>query len=511
MSDALGLAGRGIRFDADGGGLADAWRRAAAQLAECTAPLGGGEPVLLEGGPYPGAWLESTGSISAEVLARLAPGLARATMLRFARLARADGLLPYKITAEGPAFGQIQRVTPLARSAWTAYRLGALDRGDLAVLYRALAADDTWVARHRDTRGTGGVEAFCAFDTGHDGSPRFAGIPDTTPGRDPARFDRGIPRLPFVAPDLTAHAACQREHLALIAAELGEPAQPWLEAAARSRAALWQQCFDADDGQFYDRDALGGAVRVPSDVLLRVLACGIGDDVFFAEALRRWLLNPRGFFARHPFTTVARAHPAYQRDVERNSWGGPPNFLAVLRAPAAFERHGRAAELALVDLPLLTALARAGRFPQTYDPDTGAPGYAERYTPAMLWLLDAVERCCGVEPRPEGEVWFTGLLPDGVTGGSYRRGDLRVDVRAGTLTASRDGEVVARTPAGVRVVTDAAGEARAIVNVSPHPVGGRFEIGGAVHELELRADERVELEHGQVVARTGPVFVAPGQ
>ena len=32
---------------------------------------------------------------------------------------------------------------------------------------------------------------------------------------------------------------------------------------------------------FYDRDALGEPVRVSTDVLLRVLACGIGDDAFF--------------------------------------------------------------------------------------------------------------------------------------------------------------------------------------------------------------------------------------
>jgi hypothetical protein len=49
---------------------------------------------------------------------------------------------------------------------------------------------------------------------------------------------------------------------------------------------------------------------VQSDVLLRVLACEVGDDAFFDTALARCLLSTRKFFARFPFTSVAPDDPA---------------------------------------------------------------------------------------------------------------------------------------------------------------------------------------------------------
>ncbi|GAB4004113.1 hypothetical protein GCM10029992_48110 [Glycomyces albus] len=67
-----GLAEQGVGFAAVGGPLERRWHQALAELAQCVRPLGGGAPVLNEGGVYAGAWLESTGTISAEVLARFA-------------------------------------------------------------------------------------------------------------------------------------------------------------------------------------------------------------------------------------------------------------------------------------------------------------------------------------------------------------------------------------------------------------------------------------------------------
>ncbi len=107
----------GLRFAATGGPLEDVYHRALRELVEyCVAPLDAETPVLHEGGVYRGCWLESTGSINAEVLGRFLPTVARDTFLMFARHQRADGLLPYKVTEAGPAYNQIQMVAPLARS-----------------------------------------------------------------------------------------------------------------------------------------------------------------------------------------------------------------------------------------------------------------------------------------------------------------------------------------------------------------------------------------------------------
>src|SRR5690606_23890808 len=143
------LVDAGVAFTTVGGPLERRWRQAVTTLADCLRVVDG-EQVLLEGGGYDGTWLESTATAATDVLARLA---------------RADGLLPYKVTAQGPAFTQIQMVTPLARGVWHHY-LRTGDRDYLATMHAAAAAHDAWLARHRDTRGTGGVEAFCTFDTG---------------------------------------------------------------------------------------------------------------------------------------------------------------------------------------------------------------------------------------------------------------------------------------------------------------------------------------------------------
>src|SRR5690606_28150323 len=98
-------------------------------------------------------------------------------------------------------------------------------------------------------------------------------------------------------------------YLARIAAELGEPDEPWRQKAGASLKALFEQCYDDADGFFYDRDRHGQLVRVQSDVLLRVLACEIGDDAFFAKALQRYLLNTSKFFAKYPLTSIALDDP----------------------------------------------------------------------------------------------------------------------------------------------------------------------------------------------------------
>src|SRR5690606_17431326 len=161
-------------------------------------------PVLNEGGVYDGCWLESTGTINTDVLARFAPDIATDTLLQFAELQREDGMLPYKVTPDGPGFSQIQIVTPLARVVWRHHQRTG-DDALLRTMYDAMVRYDAWLARYRDTRGSGGVEAFCAFDTGHDLSPRFWFAPDRAFRADARQVDPGSATMPYIAPDLTAN------------------------------------------------------------------------------------------------------------------------------------------------------------------------------------------------------------------------------------------------------------------------------------------------------------------
>jgi hypothetical protein len=522
-----GVVDAALRFVGIGGPLGARWQQALPELSGCVRVVGGtgaagtgaagtGDAILVEGGAYPGAWVESTASIGVEVLARFAPDVARATHLRVASHARDDGLLPNKVTDAGPAFTQIQMVTPLARTVWNTFLLGGgTDLDYLRTMYDALAAHDAWLARHRDTRGTGGVEAFCTFDTGHDASPRFWGVPDRCFTGDAAQFDPAHPTLPFVAPDLTANVAAQRRYLGLMAAVLGEHGATWDDRAAASTSALLAQCL-ADDGRYYDRDARGELRRVVSDVILRVYEAEHGDDVEFAAALERDLLNTRRFLSVAGLTSLAMDDPRFSGDASRNSWGGPVNLLSAIRAAHAFEVHGRVAEHALVATATLTALATADRFPQCLDPFSGEAGYTEAYSPSLLFFLDQLERSCGILPRPDGTLWFSGLTPTRLEHGaaadavaaSRRVGTSRFAIAGDDerVVVERDGQRLLEFPRGWRVEADATGTPVAVVGLAAAPVAGELATASGTTPLTLNPNDRVDLATG---VRATPGFTAP--
>ncbi|WP_178019857.1 hypothetical protein [Paenibacillaceae bacterium] len=510
------FAASGVKFAAnEGSPLERVYYAGVRKLLDCIVPSVSGEPVLHEGGVYLGTWLESTGTINAELLSRFVPSVAQATFALFADYQRPDGLMPYKVTGAGPAYRQIQMVTPLARSVWNHYRLnGRADRAFLDKMYHAMGRHDAWLAAFRDTRGTGCVEAFCAFDTGHDLSPRFWHVPDTPHLGDPRRYDPDSPVLPFLAPDLTANVYCQRRYLADIAGELrAADDSNWTAKAEQSLSSLMKHCFDAEDGFFYDVDASGQFVRIQSDVLLRVLACEVGDGEFFAASLRRYLLNSRKFFAKYPFTSIALDDPRFDPSSAYNTWAGTTNFLSLIRAPHAFEHHGRYVELTWVLQPILSAMVRMERFAQCLSPWTGEEGYTETYSPAILCLLDYVERLCGILPTPEEELWFTGLLPYPMDHGevpaeetAYAR---TVDGTVFELVNSREGgtiyrngELHCRFPYGTRLVTDRLGEPKALVGLSVRTVDGLLEFGGRAYPVNLGGNETRLM--GQDIPVSGP-------
>ncbi len=504
------FAASGAAFVADGGNtsaLETAYYAAMRTLLDCIVPNREGNPILQEGGVYHGCWIESTGTINVELLSRFLPTVAQATFEQFADLQRPDGLIPYKITADGAVFKQIQLVTPPARSVWTHAALHGGDERFLRKMYQALARYDDWLATYRDTRGTGCVEAFCAFDTGHDLSPRFWHTPDTPFGNDPARCDPQSPVLPFLAPDLTASVYCSRKYLARMARSLGDEAAAaeWETKAERMSRSLVEHCYDETDGFFYDVDRHGNFVRIQSDVLLRVLASEVGDDAFFASSLRRYILNTRKFFAKYPFTSIAMDDPRFDPHSTYNSWAGPSNFLTLLRAPRAFELHGRHVELTWATQSIVSAVSRLSRFGQTLSPWTGEEGFTEAYSPAAICALDYVERLSGILPTPGGELWCTALLPCAADHGAvlaervgYRRD---VDGRrfefvhgASGGEIYRDGELLYRIPAGVRAVLRRDGELRAIVGMGIAPAEGDVWVRGALHAIRASGNETLRYD-----------------
>jgi hypothetical protein len=515
-----GFLAAGVKFAASRPRIEDLYYRALHDLMSCVVPSPAGGSMLIEGADFIGAWLESTGTISAELLSRFCPEAARRTFELFADFQREDGLIPYKLLASGPVFRQVQMVTPLARSVWNHYCLWG-DKKFLEKMYRAIDRNDRWLEKHRNTRNTGCVEAFCTFDTGSDASPRFWHVPDTPCLDDPARCDPDSPVLPFLAPDMTANVYCQRKYLARMARELGlHDAPDWEGKARQSLESLMRCCYDERDHYFYDRDRHGRFVRVQSDNLIRVLACEAGDDAMFEDALRRYLLNPRKYFCRYPITTVAMDEPGFSQAIEYNSWAGQVSFLTQIRLPHAFEYHHRYVELTWILHPIITALSRFRKFPGSISPWLGHEGYGDNYTPTMLCVLDYLERMSGIFPVPGGDLWFTALIPRGIDHGEvvaeetgYSRivdGVLfELINEEGGSSIYRGGELLCRFPCGVRLVTDRSGALRGLIGMTVRRITGTLDWLGRALPFAVSGNERLEYTGSGFVCTGNPGVIPP--
>lgn len=354
------------------------------------------QPVLIEGGNYPGIWLEC-GPLEGLIYGKFVPSIAKANHEVFFHHQREDGYLPYRVSLENETHSpigssQIQMVVPIARTALETADLTA-DEAFLSNAYKACVRWDRWLAKHRDTRGTGLCEAFCEFDTGHDNSPRFAGLPKKCPDND-ASICPKEGNLPFLAPDLSASVYGGRIALAEMAMRLGRrhDAEMWLESSEILRQRIIRYCYHPEDEYFYDVDANNNFVRIRSDVLTRVLSENVVDQPMFERIYARHIRNPESFWTPYPLPSVAADDPAFVREMPQNSWGGATQALTALRAPRWFEYYGKTTDLEHLMRRWVTAILRASGFMQQMDPWSGEFSTSEGYSPTMCLFIDFVDR-----------------------------------------------------------------------------------------------------------------------
>jgi hypothetical protein len=240
------------------------------------------------------------------------------------------------------------------------------------------------------------VEGFCTYDTGHDNSPRWSGIPNRCPDAD-ARKCPQIASMPRLCPDLSATVYGGRVALAAMAEALGKKneAERWLQDAETIRKLILDKLWCEEDAAFYDLDAQNNFVRVRSDVISRVLGEHVlklseaPDTAIFEAVWTRQLHNPKAFWAKYPLASVAMNDPSFVRPIPRNSWGGATQALTALRAPRWMAHYGKQAELDQLMRQWCEAIERHTEFRQQMDPLTGEftqpdPG---GYSPAALVYL----------------------------------------------------------------------------------------------------------------------------
>jgi hypothetical protein len=291
-------------------------------------------------------------------------------------------------------------VVPIAATAWELSQLTGDDEL-LVAAYLACSRWDAWLREYRDTRKTGLVEGFCTYDTGHDHSPRWKGIPNQCPGAD-ARRCPDLPTMPRLCPDLSATVYGARVALAQMATALAKhnEADRWLEDAEKIRRLIIDKLYDPKDAAFYDLDAQNNFVRVRSDVMSRVLGEHVlkpsdpKDAAIFEAVWTRQIHNPRAFWAPYPLTSIAMDDPSFVRPIPRNSWGGASQALTALRTPRWMPFYGKQAELNHLMTQWTEAISRHTEFRQQMDPETGEFTQADPsgYSPAALVYLDFIHR-----------------------------------------------------------------------------------------------------------------------
>ena len=452
------------------------------------------EPVLIEGSNYAGIWMEC-GPQEGRVYADIRRDIARNNHLAFFALQKDDGQIPCWSRATSVGFGQIQMVVPIAATAWELSML----TGDQELLERAYAGAsrwDAWLRRYRNTRGTGLCEGFCTYDTGHDNSPRWAGMPNRCPDAD-ARKLPPEPSLPRLSPDLSATVYGGRVALAAMARALGRnsDADRWQTEAEEIRSRLLQRLYVADDACFYDLDAQDRFVRVRSDVISRVLGEHVVDQKLFATIYERQIHNPQAFWAPYPLPSVALNDSAFVRPITANSWGGPSQALTALRAPRWMEHYGKPADLAHLMQQWTKAIRAAGAFLQQMDPVSGSfTNDKGDYSPAALVFLDFTWRLSGVRQVGDTLEWNV-RPPADIIQSSFRLklSPTRVaEIRytSGGAILLLNGQMLYGVAGVMRVVTDAGGAMRSVSGILPNTTRATLtHVSGRTMDLTVNANE----------------------
>ena len=357
----------------------------------CWQVMGFDKPVLCEGGNYHGIWLECAPQESLIYGRHVDPRIALNTHEAFFHHQRADGYIPSHI-ADRIGTSQIQMVVPIAATAWETFEL-TRDGQFLKMAYDACSRWDEWLIRYRNTRKTGLCEAFCLWDTGYDNGARFDGLPIQCKNND-ASLCPDDPRLPYLAPDLSACLYGGRVALAKMAATLGrkDDEARWLESADSVRHAILRHCYDAGDAFFYDVDASGSWIRVKTELITRVFGEHVVEQAMFDAIYERHIKNPDEFWTPYPIPSVAINDPAFNREMPLNCWAGPSQALTALRAVRWFEHYGRSDDFGHFMRQWVKGILAADDFMQQMNPWTGEFSTSPGYSPAMLVFVEFSSR-----------------------------------------------------------------------------------------------------------------------
>ena len=363
------------------------------------------EPLFLISNTYPGVWLEH--AYDGIAWANLEPSyaaVARAQVKLFLDNQKEDGQLPcYVLDSSNPSaknyggligFGQIQECVSFTRLCLEAASL-CKDDGLLAYAYEKCCKWDQWLVDHRMTLNMGLIEMFGVFDTGHDNSGRFSGIPGDCGGT--AAICNSNPELPIICPDMNAVFYGSRMALAEMAELLGrkEEAEAWRQKAEQVKKRLHEVCWNEEDEFYYDVDRFGNQRKCKSIAISNMFTEHIFTQEEADRIYYRHMKNPEEFWTEYPFPSIAINDPASVQDRPGNSWGFYTQGLTALRALRWMDHYGYGKDLEHIMHQWVHAVASTDdiRFSQELHPITGRPSTSSQwYSSIMLFYIAACRR-----------------------------------------------------------------------------------------------------------------------
>jgi hypothetical protein len=557
----------GVTFQTSNTALQSLYNAAEARLKENIVQFTPSMKILVEGGLYPNAWIE-TQPMGGEMYAKRDPQVALNNQVIFMLVQRADGRLPGMVIPRERAHtrGWLEKPPPghmwmpevdlmadfemlqgfcFPEPAWRMYHWMGQDKVYLQMLYNSIAAHDDYLWHTRDSNGDGLLETWCFWDTGEDHSNRLTirwaparwpfehppgtkGLPDPQNPADYQYFwlyhflDR-LPAptldqvmLPFASMDIMAYSYHARATLATIAAELGNGMEDhWRRQADEVRTRLIENLWVPERHACFDLDRTGR--RLPELVHnnIRCMWYGIFTQEMADAFIKHHLLNPEEFWTSLPLVSIALNEPLYE-STSQNNWSGSPQGLTYQRAIGALERYGHFTEVTLIGQKLLPVLIRNGcTFPQQLDAMTGAPSKPDGYGPMVLAALEYLSRMHGIHIDVEHEcVWWSGLDDDGQDFTYTQKWGERtftLECHAGQICGLVNGKERFTASIGTRIVTDLDGAPIEVVGIHPEAQTIRLEAGEQQWNLAVHPNQSSVLMTGTAKVSGGAPFDYPFQ
>lgn len=366
--------------------------------------------LLLISEQYPGVWLEHT--YDAVLYAKMKPEakqIAKNTIELFIDNQREDGQLPYSVKDASRipgiinpvGFSQIQECVSFGKLCLEVYEL-TRDRRLLQKSYTAVKKWVSWLKNNRMTRGTGLVEMFVGFDTGHDNSGRLEGLSY------PKSFCQEafvLPKddvAPIIAVDMNCNYYATAKALEKMAEilNLREDASYWKSEAENIKKLIFEICYDEEDAFFYDVDKNNCKRKYLSSTIFHLFMERVldkeKDSHIIDEIYTRHIKNPDEFWTEYPFPSMAASDKSFKKRTEFNCWGYFSQGLIAQRCILWMDYYGMGEDFDVICEKWLRAWTNYyGKFNlgQELDPFTGEPSVSsEWYSSCMLFYLYAASR-----------------------------------------------------------------------------------------------------------------------